>query len=361
MIQKGKQVRKSTILLISLAMVFLFLTTSILSGCKTNTASETTAASETTVAETIAASETTATGETNTAAETTVAETTATETTAAETTATETTAGNEVKFTNEKLIVSGSTTLLEVAQLWAEAFMEKFGGEVTINGGGSGVGIADLINGTNDLTNASRAIKSSEMDKAKAAGKDVKEYKVLIDGICIVTSKNINIPELTLNQLSDIYIGNYTNWNQVGGPDAPIIAIARDSSSGTGEFFLQKVVQLGQTNTNDYSPNDLRLQSNTDVVNQVEASDNAIGYIGMGYLQDAGNKVNLVKVKFDANSPAIAPNTQTVSNFTYSISRYCYIYADGKKISKIAQAYLDFVLSADGQNIVAQAGFVKVK
>ncbi len=102
-------------------------------------------------------------------------------------------------------------------------------------------------------------MKSSEIDKAKAAGEDVKEYKVLIDGICIVTSKNINVPELTLNQLADIYIGNITNWNQVGGPDAPILAIARDSSSGTGEFFLQKVIQLNQTNTNDYSANDLRL------------------------------------------------------------------------------------------------------
>jgi phosphate transport system substrate-binding protein len=365
MIKKEKQVRKGTILLISLAMVFLFLTTSILFGCKTNTVAETTAA-DTTAAETVAIETTATSAETTaetTSAETTaaVSETTAAETTATETTATETTAANKIKFTNEKLIISGSTTLLEVAQLWAEAFMEKFGGEVTINGGGSGVGIADLINGTADLCNSSRAIKASEKTKATAAGKDIKEYKVLIDGICIVTSKNINIPELTLNQLSDIYIGNYTNWKQVGGPDAPILAIARDSSSGTGEFFLQKVVQLGQTNTNDYSPNDLRLQSNADVVNQVESSNNAIGYIGMGYLQDAGNKVNLVKVKFDANSPAIAPNVQTVSNFTYSISRYCYIYADGKKISKIAQAYLDFVISAEGQNIVAQAGFVKVK
>lgn len=370
MIKKERPVRKGTILLISLAMVFLFLTTSILSGCKTNTVEETTAA-ETTIAETTAAQTTVTVSET-TAVETAAAETTAAETTAAvsettaaettaETTAPETTAASEVKFTNEKLIISGSTTLLEVAQLWAETFMEKFGGEVTINGGGSGVGISDLINGTTDLCNSSRAIKASEKTKATAAGKDIKEYKVLIDGICIVTSKNIKIPELTLNQLSDIYIGNYTNWKQVGGPDAPILAIARDSSSGTGEFFLQKVVQLGQTNTNDYSPNDLRLQSNADVVNQVESSNNAIGYIGMGYLQDAGNKVNLVKVKFDANSPAIAPNTQTVSNFTYSISRYCYIYADAKKTSKIAKAYLDFVLSPEGQAIVFKAGFVKVK
>jgi phosphate transport system substrate-binding protein len=324
MIKKGKQVRKSTILLISLAMVFLFLTTSILSGCKTNTATETTAA--------------------------------------VITAASETNAADAGKFTNEKLIISGSTTLLEVSQLWVEAFMGKFGGEVTLNGGGSGVGITDLINGTTDLANSSRAIKDDEKTKAQSAGEDIKEYKVLIDGICIVTSKNINVSELTINQLSDIYIGKATNWNQVGGPDAQIIAIARDSSSGTGEYFLQKVVQLdGKAKSNDYSENDLRLQSNTDVVNQVETSDNSIGYIGIGYLKDAGDKVNLIKVKISADSQAIAPTAETVANFSYPIARYCYIYANTNKLSSIAQAYLDFILSPDGQNIAEQAGFVKVK
>ncbi len=303
MFKTGIKNRKITPMLMSLVIVFLFLTTTILFGCKTVTTAETTV--EATSAGTTAAAETTgAATKTTEAAETTAAEittaNTTTETTAAETTAAETTAAatteTAVKFTNEKLILSGSTTLLEVAQAWAEAFMNKFGGEVTVNGGGSGVGISDLLNGTNDIANSSRQIKSDELTKAKAAGKDVKEYKVLIDGICVVTSKNINVPELTLNQLADIYIGNITNWKDVGGPDAQILLLARDSNSGTGEFFLQKVVQLGQTNTNDYSPNALRLQSNADVTAQVEGNNNAIGYIGMGYLKDAGNKVNLVKL-----------------------------------------------------------------
>jgi phosphate transport system substrate-binding protein len=344
------------------AVICVFVAVSFLAGCKTSTAAttaaETSAAAETTATTTAAA--TTAT-ETSAAAETT-ATTTAAATTAAETSAAaETTAADSVVFTNERLSVTGSTTTLEVSQLWAEAFMAKFGGQITISGGGSGVGIADLINKTNDLANSSRAIKSSEKDKAKAAGVDVKEYKVLLDGIAIVTSKNINIPELTLNQMADIYIGNITNWNEVGGPDAPILAIARDSSSGTGEFFLQKVVQLNQTNTNDYSDNALRLQSNADVVNQVEANNNAIGYIGMGYLKEAGNNVNLIKVKFADGTPSIGPTDQTVADFSYPISRYCYIYANGNKLSKIAQAYLDFVLSPEGQDIVVKAGFVKVK
>jgi phosphate transport system substrate-binding protein len=356
--------RKSRLWLISLtAVMCVFIAVSFLASCSNVTAA-TTVAAETTAAATTAAAETTAAETTaaSTAADTTAADTTAAETTAAETTAAETTAATDaVMFTDEKLSITGSTTILEVSQLWAEAFMAKSGGQVIISGGGSGVGIADLINKTNDLANASRAIKSSEKDKAKASGVDVKEYKVLLDGICIVTSKNINIPELTLNQMADIYIGNITNWKEVGGPDAPILAIARDSSSGTGEFFLQQVVQLGQTNKNDYGPNCLRLQSNADVVNQVAGNSNAIGYIGIGYYKEAGSSVNLVKVKFDANTPAIAPTTQTVADFSYPIARYCYIYANANKFSKIAKAYMDFVLSAEGQDIVVKAGFVKVK
>jgi phosphate transport system substrate-binding protein len=357
--------RNKTWLITLTAIVCVFVAVSFLSGCKTSTAAatgvETTAAAETTVAADATTASITKAAET-TAATTGVETTTAAEITTAETNAAlETAAADAVVFTNERLSVTGSTTTLEVSQLWAEAFMAKFGGQITISGGGSGVGIADLINKTNDLTNSSRAIKSSEKDKAKAAGVDVKEYKVLLDGIAVVTSKNINIPELTLNQMADIYIGNITNWKEVGGPDAPILAIARDSSSGTGEFFLQKVVQLNQTNTNDYSDNALRLQSNADVVNQVESNSNAIGYIGIGYLKDAGDKVNSVKVKTDASSAAVAPSIAAVSDFSYPISRYCYIYADANKLSAIAKAYLDYVISADGQNIAEQAGFAKVQ
>ena len=347
--------KRNKLWLISLAaIVCVSIVASLLSGCTGGT----TAASETTVAETTAAATTIA--EETTAAETTVVEeTTAAETTVVEETTAETT--QEINFDGKKLILSGSTTLLEVAQLWSEAFMEKYSGEITVNGGGSGVGIADLINGTNDIANSSRQIKSSELDKAKTAGKDIKEYLVLYDGICIVTSKNINIPELTLDQLANIYIGNYKNWKDVGGPDAPIVVLGRDSNSGTGEFFLQKVVQLNQTNKNDYGDNVLRLQSNADVTNQVITNNNAIGYIGMGYLKEAGDKVNVVKVKFAKDTPAIGPTKQTVGDKTYPISRDTYNYVNTKKFSEIAKAYIAFILSPEGQAIGEKAGFVKVK
>jgi phosphate transport system substrate-binding protein len=346
-----------------IVVAIIIFSSTVFSGCKT--ATETTAAANETVT-TIAQETTTTAAATTTAPQETTTTAAATTTAADETTTTvpqetTTTAASEVKFTNETLVISGSTTSLEASQFWAEAFMKKSGGKITVNGGGSGVGISDLINGISNLANSSRAIKKAEKDQAASKGEDIKEYKVLIDGITVITSKNINVSELTLNQLADIYTGNITNWKDVGGPDATILMVGRDSSSGTGEFFLQKVVQLGQTNTNDYSPNMLKLSSNADVINQVEGNSNAIGYVGMGYYKEAASKVNLVKVKFSKDTPAIAPTTETVKNFNYPISRYIYVYANTKKFSAIAKAFMDFVLSPEGQALGEKAGFVKLQ
>ena len=271
---------------------------------------------------------------------------------------TEEPATGSLKFDGNTLIISGSTTLLEVSTAWAEAFMSQFGGEVTINGGGSGVGIADLLNGSNDLANASRSMKDQEWEAAMEIGIEVKEYVVLFDGIAVITSKNIEVPELTIKQLADIFMGNITNWSEVGGPDAEIIAAARDSSSGTGEYFLERVVQLAKTEEdNDYGDTVLRLQSNADVVNQVIDNDNTIGYIGLGYLGDAANS-NLVKISDDG--VAIEPSLETVKDKSYPIARDLYVYANGNNMSEIAVAFIDFMLSPEGQEIGEEVGFVAV-
>jgi phosphate transport system substrate-binding protein len=303
-------------LLATLTVAFIFLTSSFLAGCKTKTVEKTTA---------------------------------------------EETAAAEVGFEGKSLVISGSTTLLEVSQAWAEAFMAKYGGEITVNGGGSGVGIADLINGANDLANSSRSIKDEEKTEAEANGIDVKEYVVLFDGISVITSKNINVPELTIKQLSEIYMGKITNWKDVGGSDAEIIAAGRDSASGTGEYFLERVVQLDKTEEdNDYGDVVLRLQSNADVVNQVIGNDNTIGYIGLGYLKDAAG-ANLVKVKDTDDSEAIEPTVQTVGDKTYPIARDLFVYANGNKMSGIAVAFVDFMLGEEGQAIGEEVGFVSAK
>lgn len=335
MVNKGNKMWLITLT----AVMCVFLAVSFLAGCKTTTVAETTAAE--TAAASTTASETTASADTTTAAETTA---------------------SGINFSGEQLVISGSNTMLEVGNAWAEAFMAKFGGEITINGQGSGVGIADMINKTNDIANASRKIKDEEAEEAKAAGIDVKEFIVLFDGISIIVSKNINITEISIQQLSDIYIEKITNWKEIGGPDAPIIAYARDSSSGTGEYFLEEIIQLGKTmKDNDYGTTVLRLQSTADIVNQVIENENGIGYIGLGYLSSAAGKSNVLKVKKDDNSAGIEPNAVTVKDKSYPIARELYIYTDANRSTEFANAFIDFVLSEEGQQIGADSGFVGIK
>lgn len=287
--------------------------------------------------------------------------TTAVETAAAGTTKASEQAGSDLKFKDKTLVLSGSNTLLEVSQKWVEEFMKINGGEINLSGEGSGVGIAALLNGTTDLANSSRPMKQEELDKGTQSGLDIKEFKVLWDGISIVTSKNITVKELTTDQLADIYMGKITNWKEVGGPDVNIVAVARDTSSGTGEYFLEEIIQKGKKETtNDYSPNILRLQSTSDIVNQVANNENTIGYIGIGYLKDAGDTVNTVAIK-TGNAGAVLPTAKTVADKSYPISRVLFIYGNSKKLSDIAQAYIDFVLSPAGQTLGEEAGFVKIK
>jgi phosphate transport system substrate-binding protein len=258
-----------------------------------------------------------------------------------------------LSYEGKELVISGSTTLLQVSEAWASSFMEKFGGTVIVNGGGSGGGIADLINGTNELANASRQIKDAEMEAAKNAGFDIQEYTVLYDGIAVIVSSNVSIENLTIEQLSKIYTAEITNWKDLGGEDAEIVIIARDSSSGTGEYFLEKVVQMDKSlKDNDYSEMALRLQSNADIVNQIKENDNSIGYIGLGYLEES---LKAVKVE------GILPMVKSVKDESYPISRGLYVYAPSRELTDIGQAYIDFVLGSDGQEIGLKEGFVPVK
>lgn len=262
-------------------------------------------------------------------------------------------------FEGKELVITGSTTLLQVSEAWASTFMEKYGGTIIVNGGGSGEGIAALINGTTDLANSSREIKDDEIEAAKANGLDIQEYLVLYDGIAVVVHPSNPVEELTIEQLSKMYTGEITNWSEVGGRDKEIVLAARDSSSGTGEYFLEEVIQLGKTlKENDYSDNALRLQSNADIVNQVSTTENAIGYIGLGYI---GESIKVLKIKKDEASEAVMASVETIKDGSYPISRALYIYALGKDISDIAKAYLDFVMGEEGQTIGLQEGYVPVK
>jgi len=259
------------------------------------------------------------------------------------------------KFEGQELNISGSTTILPITTLAAEAFMEEYGGSVTVSGGGSGTGISEAINGINDIGNASRAAKESEWEQAKSLGVELVEEVIAIDAICVITSGNISgVENLSIQQLSDIFRGELTNWSEVGGADAEIVLASRDSSSGTFEYFLESVVQLDKE-FEDYTfaATALALQSNADVVNTVAENDNAIGYIGLGYLEEAVNG----GAKF-VNVEDVEPSLDTARSGDYPISRPLYNYYRKDDLSVMGQAYLDLLLSDEGQAMAKEAGFV---
>jgi phosphate transport system substrate-binding protein len=259
------------------------------------------------------------------------------------------------KFEGQELNISGSTTILPITTLVAEAFMEEYGGTVTVSGGGSGTGISEAINGINDIGNASRAAKEREWEQAESLGVELIEEVIAIDAICVITSGNVSgVSNLTKQQLSDIFRGELTNWSEVGGADAEIVLASRDSSSGTFEYFLESIVQLDKE-FEDYTfaATALALQSNADVLNTVAENNNAIGYIGLGYLEEAvSSGAKLVNVE------GVEPSLDTARSGDYPISRPLYNYYRKGDLSEMSQAYLGFMLGDKGQSMAEEAGFV---
>lgn len=264
-------------------------------------------------------------------------------------------AGSE--FGGQGLTISGSTTLLPIAESASKVFMDEYGGEVTVSGGGSGTGIAECINGTNDIGQASREIKDKELNMAEQAGIEIAEVVIAYDALSIIISGNIEgIDNLTIEQLSAMFRGDITNWSEVGGPDAEIVLAGRDSNSGTYGYFLERVVQLDETqNEYEFTPKALALASNAEVVDTVASTDNAVGYIGLGYLEEATSKgTQVVAVE------GVEPSIETTMDESYPISRGLYNYYREGDLNELGHAYLDFVLSEEGQQIVLDVGFVPV-
>lgn len=257
-----------------------------------------------------------------------------------------------------KLVIKGSDTLLPLAQAWAEEFMKR-NPEVSISvtGGGSGVGITALLDGTCDIADASRSLKSSEADRARKLGIDIFETKVAIDGISLIVNPQNPIKSLTLQQLKDIYTGRCQSWKELGGPAIKITPVGRDTPSGTYELFKEKV--LGKEN---YAPSVLNTPSNNQIATTVSQDRGAIGYVGVAYAEEfaKAGKVKIIAVAKDESSPAIMPTPENIKSEKYPLFRYLYNYTRGKPTG-IAKAYLDFVTSPDGQKIVEEVGYIPLK
>lgn len=257
------------------------------------------------------------------------------------------------------ITVKGSDTIVTMGQRWAEEYMKK-NPETTIQvtGGGSGIGIAALLNGTTDLANASRAIKDKEIEKAKSAGYYPEEFAVAIDSLAVVVHKDNPVKELTMKQLAGIYLGKINDWSEVGGQPGTIIRYSRESSSGTYQFFKENILKNG-----DFAADSQTMPGTSAITNAVIKDPQAIGYGGVGYfVGQSGLKV--LSIKKDDKSEAVSPlrpdgsvDYEAAWSKVYPIWRYLYMYAGFKPKGEI-KAYLDWILGPEGQAVVEKEGFV---
>jgi len=252
----------------------------------------------------------------------------------------------------KKITVKGSDTMVILAQKWAEIYMKAHPETVIqVTGGGSGTGISALINGSTDICNASRPLKSSEMEKLKERyGSLGIEIPCAKDGITIFLNESNPVSELSIKQLGDMFSGKIRNWKEVGGPDAEIKLYGRENSSGTYVFFQEKVVK------GDYAPSCQTLPGTAAVVNAVSKDKYGIGYGGAAY----ATGVKHSKVKKDDKSPAYNATAETIAKGDYPITRYLYMYMRNRPTGEI-KAYIDWILSADGQKVVTEIGYFPVK
>jgi len=252
-------------------------------------------------------------------------------------------------ISGSSITVKGSDTLVRLGQRWAEEYMKKNPGvTVQVSGGGSGTGIAALINGTTDICEASRDMKPKEYKIAEKRG--VKPYRisVALDGIAVYLNKNNSVTELSLAQLKGIYTGSVTNWKEVGGEDHQIILYGRENNSGTYAFFKEHVLKK-----EDYADRTQTLPGTAAVVNAVEHDKYGIGYGGIAW----ATGVKDAKVKKDDNSPAVAPSLATVSNGTYPISRQLYWFFNGKPTGELKKI-VNWALSEEGQKIAKEVDYI---
>lgn len=258
--------------------------------------------------------------------------------------------------------ILGSNTVTPLSTMWAEDFMAEHSKvNIAISGPGSGAGIAALIDSTTDICQSSRLIKSSEIDQAKAKG--VTPYQIIVasDGLAVVVNPANPVSELTIEQLSAIYTGKVTNWKEVGGNDAPIVALARDTNSGTHVFFKEHVVQMDGLPTKDtsleYGSGVMLLPSTESGVTETAKNVNAVFYPGLGYLT---GQVKVVGVKKTATDAAVKPSIETVLNGTYPVARPLLYYTNGEPTALIKE-FIDYCLSDAGQTIVAESGYVPLR
>lgn len=259
-----------------------------------------------------------------------------------------------VAMADDMVQVKGSDTLINMVQKLSEVYMaKKPGTAIAVTGGGSGTGIAGLINKRCDIANSSRGIKSSEVEQANKKGVDPKRIVVAIDALSIIVNKNNPVDKLTVDQIGKIYRGEIKNWSEVGGADLPVTLYGRQSNSGTYDFMKESVM------FGEYSPTLKSMNGNAQIVESITHDSSGIGYVGIGYAKDASG-IKSIKVAARQGSEYYDPfNYMDVKTGRYPISRPLNQYINGTP-KGIVKDFIIFELSAEGQAIIEKEGFFQI-
>ena len=247
--------------------------------------------------------------------------------------------------------VKGSDTVLPLTQKEAEEYLKtNKSAKLTITGGGSGVGLSALMDGTTDVAMSSRKIKFDERSKFQQAGKTVVEKIVAYDALAVIVNPNNSVSQLTREQLEGIYTGKIKNWKEVGGDDMNIIVYSRETSSGTYEFFKEHVLK-----NKNYMSSVLSMPATGAIIQSISQTKGAIGYVGLAYLN---KDVKAIKVSYDGKN-FVAPSVETAKNKTYPVVRPLYYYYE-KKSEALVSPFINYILSAAGQAIVKKEGYIPI-
>jgi len=267
--------------------------------------------------------------------------------------------GSVVNGTSGSIQIKGSDTMVNLVQAWAEAFMTKNSEAfVAVTGGGSGTGIAALLNGTCDIAETSRKVTQKEIDLANQKGIKPVEFTVALDGLAVVVHPENLVGKLTINELADIFTGEIKNWKELGGKDLPIVILSREVNSGTHVYFKEHVLRQGDVkHSEEFSDSALLMSSSQAIADEISQNQNAIGYYGMGYISPSQKIVALAQ---DKNSPYYEPTLENVLSGKYYISRPLLMYTKGQPQGLIKE-FIDFALSPAGQQIVRDVDFVPIQ
>ncbi len=260
---------------------------------------------------------------------------------------------NDIDF-SKMIEARGSDTMVNLGQRWAEEFMNEYSeASMSVTGGGSGTGIAAMINGTIDIALSSRAMREEEQEQAADNGVDVVEFVTGRDALAIAIHPDNPLEKLTMDDVKAIFTGEKRNWSDFGGEDAEITLYSRESNSGTYVFFREFVLE-----DEDYASFANLMPSTQAIVEAVEQDVNGIGYVGLAYLTEGD--VKPVAIAESEGAEAVLPSLENTVSGAYGVARPLYLYTDGEP-EGIVDLFMDFVMSEQGQQIVEDIGFVPVQ